>query len=190
MSLSKTTWAPPEPALVIHIHTAIYLPRFQYRAGAARGQAPSTPSPRPSHCPGPALAPRALLHAALALSPDPTTLGRTLRSDAGTLQPRGCTCAPVHTICLRCQGVLLPTRHTLCRSPGFSGLFLYLGALPHTPSPWHPWTLSSICSAWGLCWVSHEFLSLHQSGNFLKATNPGSYRVHPIYILSLWVTLS
>ena len=55
MSLSKTTWAPPVPVLVIHTHS--HLPRFQYQAGAARGQVPSTPSPRPSHCPGPVSGP-------------------------------------------------------------------------------------------------------------------------------------
>lgn len=69
---------------------------------------------------------------------------------------------PQHTICLQCQGVLLPSRYTLCRSPGFLSCF-HFGTLPHTPVTWHPWTRSSICSAWGFCCISREFLSLHHS---------------------------
>ena len=134
MSLSKTTWAPPVPALVIHTYS--HLPRFQYQAGAARGQVPSTPSPRPSHCPGPVSGPG---HVCLSMQPypwapiQPCRVGLWEVMWVKTPQPRGWTRAPVHTICLWCQGVLLPSRHTLCRSPGFSGLF----SLPWHPTP-HP----------------------------------------------------
>ena len=95
-------------------------------------------------------------------SPDPTTSGRPLRSDVSRLLSPEDGHALLCTICLWGQGVLLPFRHTPSVDLlGFLGCFSALAPYPTPPSPWHPRTRRSICSVWGLCWVSHEVLSLH-----------------------------